>query len=164
MTLEQFNAHKEQIRTNLQEHLAIDRLLYSKGQHSGFRKNSLKKKFINIEIKHKECNIKKLTALTTLLEIKNRELKVDNLMEYGTCSCKNKVVGVRYTIEWDEIREEIEEAQVEVIMKAYIFKLLNIHNKFPWNFTLDCKVMKLFKEGKIDWDETIKSHNEDCNI
>jgi len=67
---------------------------------------------------------------------------------------------VHFTIERHQVRPEIAHEQVQDRMKQFVKRELGLK---AWD-TLHCRVMDLFKQGKIDWDEVIKAHEGSCEL
>ena len=169
MTLEQFKAEKARIRASLEAILKMDTLKYKRGLP--VREHSLITKMEHFTIKDSSKDIaKELSDITSFIANKlayGIKCKViqSYLKKQKCCYRSANTIGTIYSVVWEELRTKIEDEQVEDIMKAYVRKMLTNpkKRKHSWELVqLDCKVMELFKEGKITWEDCVKAHNTAC--
>jgi len=59
-----------------------------------------------------------------------------------------------------EVKDSIPQQAIDKEMKSFVRRAMKLDR---WT-DLDCKVMQLFKDGVIEWDEVVKAHNGDCQI
>lgn len=170
MTLEQFKTEKARIRTSLEAILKMDTLKYKRGLP--VRELSLITKMKHFTVKDDSKNIaKELSDITAFIANKlTYGIKCQVIQSYLTerkcCYRSASTIGITYSVAWGELRTKIEDEQVENIMKAYVRKMLTKpkKRKHSWELVqLDCKIMDLFKDGKITWEDCVKSHNTDCS-
>lgn len=170
MELKKFLEHKAKIKQSLQANLLKDKKAYSRGGKS-FRKDSLKLclDFITISADSKTLvkDIQQLNSLIGGTRLTDIEVKAEAQTKYEHCS--TVFVGTKYTVSWYELRDEIEDKQVEAHMKNYVKKMIErdikkIYNHTPYGIFLECKVMKLYKEGKIKWEDVVRLHKEECAL
>jgi len=65
-----------------------------------------------------------------------------------------------YYVKYDKIVDEITD---DLVKKSVHAAIRGIQGWPEWSY-IDCKIMQLFKDGKIDWDTVVESHNKECSI
>ena len=83
--------------------------------------------------------------------------------------CSETFLGTSFTVTWKELRTDIDDKQVETIMRNYVSKMLTPIKKrntgYSWERTsVDCKIMSMFKSGKITWEDCVEAHTVDCSF
>lgn len=62
------------------------------------------------------------------------------------------------------ITEVTDDLVSKYMRRAITNILIKQTGKFEWSFSLDCKVMELYKLGKIDWETVVESHKSGCSL
>ena len=65
-----------------------------------------------------------------------------------------------FTVARPELRTSIHPDQVQGEMKEFVRKQLGLGK---WD-TIRCRVIDLFKQGIIEWDDVVKAHGGDCEL
>ncbi len=87
--------------------------------------------------------------------------KIETMTEKPYCT--TTYVGTSYTFTILTIREEITDRQIESHMKEFVKRKILLHLATNW-LTVDCRVMELYKTGKIVWADVIEAHTIDCSF
>ena len=75
-------------------------------------------------------------------------------------NCVSYFRGTYYAFRKPKLRDKIEDTQIEQKMRTLVRKELGLHVYQD----LECKVMALFKEGHISWDEVMEQHGKACTL
>jgi len=59
---------------------------------------------------------------------------------------------------------ELPQVITKLTKQKVIQKIAKALDRETYNISLDCKVMQLYKDRKITWDDVLKSHNSSCGI
>ncbi len=68
--------------------------------------------------------------------------------------------SISYRFETEIVKETIEDYQVVESMRNLVKRHLGLRE---WAH-LECKVMQLFKDGVIGWEQVVEAHKGDCNL
>lgn len=170
MTLEAFKKHKLLIRESLERNLAKDILMVNNGVQT-YREDSvitrykeikiLKEDNIVLKLKKLDKEINKLRAVSGVTISQRAITKMEH--------CHKSFEGTLFTVYYKELRTSITDKQVEDIMRKYVSKMLTSIEKrntgYIWErVSVDCKVMDLFKQGKISWEDCVEAHKIECKF
>ena len=153
-----FFAHKQGIRGRMEENL-----IWDKYHNTLKHKSSVETTQKSIEILFDDKPEDVLNSMATLNRLLLDGVKVDMYEISETPYCTKYMKGVRYRYETHSIRESISDRQVETAMRHLIHKKINADAGQRVS-NIDCRVMNLFKAGKIDWPTVIESHKGDCSL
>jgi len=153
-----FNAHKQGIRENMEQNLIWDKY-HGTMKHKSSIATTLKFVKLRFDAPPEET-IDKMEFITKLLR-EGTEVGKQGMTEQPYCT--TYTVGVTYNYNAETIRDEITDTQVTIAMQNFIKNKLTreIGRK---QYDLDCRVMELFKTGKIDWETVVESHQHDCEL
>jgi len=153
-----FEAHKQGIRENMEQNLIWDKY------HGTLKhKSSIKTEARFIRIKFDDTPEDILNSMEQVTWLMRDGIKVEQNEISEQPYCTKRLIGVSYSYEHKSIREEITDRQVTTAMRHLIHKKLNADAGQRVQ-NIDCRVMDLFKAGKIDWDTVIESHKGDCSL
>jgi len=155
MTKDIFFAHKQGIEENMKENL-----IFAKATGKPAKKYCYEEEKIIVTVV-KEC---------TDSEYGDR---IEEVYQYGllygkpditfvteTPHCITKTIGTRYVFKVPKLRSEITEEMVSYRMKKLVRKQLRLTTYEH----IECKVLALFKEGKISWDMVKEQHGKGCSV
>ncbi len=157
MLLTTFNAHKQGIAEAMQETLTL-----SKHLNRPLKEYCIIYRYETVTIPQNEDDRDKpleelLNDLNALREIPNSTLSMDGYTKAsGRYDYFDRVV---YTAKITCIRDSINPSQVEDAMKVLVKKAIGLKSYQH----LDCKVMKLYKQSKITWEEAKETMLEECS-
>ena len=117
----------------------------------------IKEKF-SITVEEKPNQQKLLELQEFLTEHKNLSLTMESML-YSS-GRYDYFKYVKYIATSYELVNEVPEEVITGFMKSIVKKQLGLYK----HDYLDCKVMKMFKEGIITWEETKRLHHEDCSL
>jgi len=153
MTLDTFWAHKEGITEAMRSSLIMSKHL-NKPMHDYCE--YIEHIVVTIN-KGKDKDLSELQEIQHLLD-EGYELNVDGdtkqegRYDYFRC--------VHFKFSKKLLRDKIKDTQIEDAMIALLKKEMGL----TYYAAIECKVMSLFKEGKIDWDDVIKTHTTDYKM
>jgi len=67
---------------------------------------------------------------------------------------------IRVVAKTYKLRDEVSDYTVKRYMQKIVAKQLGL---YYWQ-TPECKILKLFKEGTITWEEVVKAHKDTCDL
>jgi len=153
-----FQAHKQGIRENMEANLLWD-TFHGTMKHKSSIETSVK--FIEILFTDSPDDVyDNMRTITTLI---GRGIKVDQYEISERPYCTTYMRGVRYHYPVKTLRTEITDRQVTTAMRHLIHKKINADAGQRVS-DIDCRVMDLFKAGKIDWPTVIESHKGSCSL
>ncbi len=159
MLLEQFNQQKKNIKLELGNLLNQARRQQELGGKH-FRRCVTKERTVTILVRQSanyvEEDIKRF--MTYRLAFPNALVEVEQYTERGYCI--DSFVGTKYIFVHRVLVDEVTEQMVQKRMRKFVVRQLGL----KYEHHLKCEVMKLFKEGKISWDDVIAQHTEGCSI
>ena len=153
-----FEAHKIGIRENMEQNLIWDKY-HGTLKHKSSIETNVKSLSIMFDEEHK-AYLGKMQFITKLLT-QGVKVEMDEISE--TPYCTKRMVGVRYSYPVRSLREEISDRQVTTAMRRFIHSKIN-KDAGKRIDNIDCKVMDLFKAGKIDWTTVVESHSVNCSL
>ena len=153
-----FKAHKQGIRENMEANLIWD------SYHGTMKhKSSIETSVKYVEIKFDEEPPAVLGKMEFIAGMIREGIKIDQYEITETPYCTKYMKGVRYSYPVKTLRTEITDRQVTTAMRHLIHKKINADAGQRVQ-NIDCRVMDLFKAGKIDWDTVIESHKGHCSL
>jgi len=167
MTPETIKKYEWLIRESLEFNLAQDTLMVMSGIQT-YRKDSVKEVVKSIKVlndKDTEDSLKELDKLiNTKRAIKylNIEQRPITKIEY----CREEFIGTEYLVTYKVLRDKIDDRQVERHLRTFISKKLT-GKKVLYNWertTPDCKLMGLFMQGKLSWEDYVEAHKSNCKV
>ncbi len=152
-----FKAHKQGIRENMEANLIWD------SYHGTMKhKSSIETSVKYVEILFTDTADDVYDNMKTITALIGQGIKVEQYEITETPYCTKYMKGVRYSYPVKTLRTEITDRQVTTAMRHLIQSKINRDvGKYS---NIDCRVMDLFKAGKIDWDTVIESHKGDCSL
>jgi hypothetical protein len=155
MILEQFNKLVENIRNSLERKLEVSR-------QTGKLYPAVTKKVIEKFQLLDGASTEEILSL--MREVTNLAEHTNGTITHQTYETSAGRVGyyshTNYYVAYASLIDEVDDNLVkETVQKA----LKNIIGLESWQY-LDCRVMQLFKDGKIDWETVVKAHKEDCTL
>jgi hypothetical protein len=171
MTPELFFAHKEGIKQNMEQNL-----LFAKATNKVAPNYCYKNEFRSFKVM-KGDSLQDIHSALTEVQNALHEARVGSMV--GKCGkpriiieeiterphCTTYFKGTDYQVVVPVLRPYIDLKQVEYEMKEYVISLLRNPKDPSWYiFNLKCEVLKLFKDGKITWDDVVSAHKEDCDV
>ncbi len=153
-----FQAHKQGIRENMEANLLWD-TFHGTMKHKSSIETSVK----YVEIKFDEEPPAVLGKMEFVAGMIRDGIKVDQYAITEKPYCTTYMRGVRYHYPVKTLRTEISDRQVTTAMRHLIHKKINTDVGQRVS-NIDCRVMDLFKAGKIDWPTVIESHKGSCSL
>ncbi len=158
MTREHFFAHKEGIASNMRANL-----LFAKATGRIIQPYCAEKSIHNMVIYDDAERNERPVAdiLEDILAISrehNVPVKLSDFKEWGTCVHYH--VGTQFTTTTPLIRKTITEEQIKDEMRKFVMKKLKLGD----HATLECRVMELYKQGKIEWADVVEAHKGQCEL
>lgn len=155
MTLEQFNRLIKKTKESLERKLEVSR---KTGKLYPSVTKNVQEKFQLLDGASTEETLSLMKAVVELAEHTGGTIihmtYETSVGRVGYYSHTNYYVT--YTTVVDEISDQLVK---DTVQKA----IRNMMGLSPWRY-LDCKVFQLFREGKISWEDVVKSHKEDCTL
>lgn len=154
MTLEQFNKLKEQTAANLNRKLALskDSRCYPyqavlKGMSKEFRLQDAMQ-----------------GQLELLKEITKFADSVNGIVTHTSHDDGRGRVGyydhTTFSVKYYEVVDEITDTKLKETVHKALRGIMGL-SKYSY---IDCKLMQLFKDGKLSWEDLVKAHKEDCSL
>ena len=155
MTLEQFNKLIENTRKNLERKLEVSR---QTGKLYPTVTKKVQEKFQLLDGASTEETLSLMKEVVALAGHTKGDI---NHMTYETPVGRVGYYShINYYVTYTTVVDEISDQLVKDTVQKAIRNMMGLTN---WAY-IDCKVMQLFKEGKIDWETVVKSHQEDCTL
>lgn len=155
MTLEQFNKLIKKTKESLERKLESGR---KTGKLYPSVTKVVEEKFQLVDGASTEETLSLMKAVVELAE------HTGGTITHQTFETSSGRVGyyshTNYYVKYKVLVDEVTDSMVKKDTKK---ALLNIMGLSPWGY-LDCKVFQLFREGKISWEDVVKSHKEDCTL
>ncbi len=155
MTKEIFFAHKEGITEAMNSALIMSK-------HRGKALHKYCETYDNIIVTiKKECTEEEFgLAIEKIYKLSHDYGAPTIAFTTHTPHCIERTTGAMYSFKIPKLRDRIEESQVAQKMKTLIRKELGLKTYD----NLECKVMQLFKDGHISWDEVQAQHGVACKL
>ena len=108
------------------------------------------------------------TAIEILIAFKEEYKEYENKISFGTDSdfyvdSDGYIEHICYEAHWYNIIDEVPEQSINKSFKNKVADLLKPEN-VEYTISIDCKLLTLFKDGKISWDTLRTLVYSDCEI
>jgi hypothetical protein len=167
MTPETLRKHSKLIRERLEYNLARDTAMVTHGVQT-YRRDSVREVVRSVRViddKYTNDRLKELhSVINTFRAIKY--LKIEQRPITNRVHCRDEFIGTEYLITYRVLRLEIDDRQVEKHLRTFISKKLT-GKKVLYDFertTPDCKLMGLFMQGKLSWEDCVEAHKSNCKV
>ena len=156
--IDTYKAHKQGIRENMESNLIWDKYHGTmKHKTSSYPEH----KQVEILFNDAPADAAIKYELVAMLYANGTKVEVTEITEQPYCT--TYTIGTRFVYEVPTIRTHITDRQVEQAMKLLIRNKIRKATGRDY-VQVECKVMDFFKTGVIDWNQVIKSHEEDCSL
>ena len=154
MTLEQFSDFKEQVQKDLNRKLKLSQDARCATYH--------------IAMQDKEQSFTLQDNMEGQLELLKEVIafaeKVQGTVSHSPKEDSRGRVGYYshtiFTVSYKEVMAEITEEKVKETVKKALKGMMGL-SRYSY---IDCKLMQLFKEGKLSWEDLVKAHKTDCSL
>ena len=169
MTKEKLDKYSRLIRDSLEYNLARDRAMVMNGLQT-YRDDSVIEVTESIKIfSNVDTDIRlRLKQLNKMIDTKRliNYINVEQVPITVNSNCRKEFIGTKYLITYKVLRYEIDDSQVNKHLRTFISKALTgTKSTHFWERVVpDCKLIKLFRQGKLSWDDCVSAHNSNCGL